>query len=190
MKKLFIGLIICLTLNSCFRTDKEILKLSDLIQYKQVEQEAENPIQAQSEIILPKMEITRENLFAEFPPTPDYFIENDIAVTIERIDNRTSPFPTYYGIEPVYVTGENFFIIYTTDNGYKVRLVELKGKSIFTYWNQFFDATLNDVKKSWGNSQTGWVISYYDSDETYFVAFFNSDKTTGKITEIQIGREL
>ncbi len=213
MKKIIIGLTICVILINCSKTDKEKQAIS-LIQH---EQKVETSIKAQSEIMLPKLEITKENLFAEFPATPDYFAENNYNVITREIDDNDLLIPEnlkyfvendsgilinrigykepitghlYYGIEPVYVIGENFQIIYTTDYGYEVRSVRLKGKSIFTYWNQFFDATLDDVKKSWGEPRGGRSSSFYDTSEVYFATFFISDNTMGKITEIHISQEL
>jgi hypothetical protein len=186
MNRILIGLLVCLMVVSCSKNAKG--KAFDL---EQVEQKDENIIQIQTldGIDLPKLEISRESLLAGFPENPDYFIENSINVTIERIDERSSQTPAYFGLEPVYVTGDNFKIIYATDNGYEVRLVNLKGKSVFSYWNQYFDATWDDVIKSWGPPSRAESRAYDDSTGWYFVAF-SVDKMTGKIKEIQIGRAL
>jgi hypothetical protein len=188
MNKLFIALFICFALINCLKPEKEKIELSDLTH---LEQEDKVTIQVQTiddKEMLPKIEITCENIFAEFPESPEYFVENDIDVTIERIDERSSQFPKYYGLEPVYVTGENFKIIYATDNGYELRLIRLKGKSIFSYWNQYFDVTWNDVEKSWGKPEAG-SKTYFDSTGWYYIGF-TVDNLSDKIKEIEIGESL
>jgi hypothetical protein len=181
MNRLFIALFICFALINCSKTKKENLEISDMTHLGQ-----EDNVTIKE--MLPMIEISRENIFVEFPESPDYFIDNNIDVRIERIDERSSQFPTYYGIEPVYVTGENIKIIYANDNGYEIRLVRLKGKSIFSYWNQFFDATWNDVEKSWGNPKAG-SNTYFDSTGWYYIGF-TVDSLSGKIEEIEIGQSL
>ncbi len=198
MNRLLIGLLICLlAFINCSKIDKKKADIVDFTHSEQVEksniqtnQKNTNSLQPHidNEIIIPKMDITRANIFAAFPQSPDYFIENNINVTIERTDNRSSPFPTYFGIEPVYVTGENFRIIYATDNGYEIRLVDLNGKSIFLYWNQFFNITWEQIKKSWGEPDA-ITKSYFDDTGQYYIGF-SIDKITGKIKNIQIGQNL
>ena len=192
MNKSTIVLVIWLTLTGCMRNTNVIPEITDVFHLEQTEINS-NQIQTEVHLVveryLPKFEISRESIFSEFPESPDYFIESNIDVTIERIDERTSQVPTYFGIEPVFVNGENFRIIYTTDNGYEISLISLKGKSIFTYWNQYFDATWNDVVEAWGEPETGGRC-YYDNTQWYFIEFFSIDKITGKIEEIRIGRSL
>jgi len=177
MNRLFIVLLICLALIYCC-TKKEKSEIYELTNSKQAEinntqlDTVDDKIFPMKEIILPKIEISRESLLNGFPESPDYFIENGIDVTI------------YFGLEPVYVTGENFLIVYATDNGYKIKLIILKGKSIFLFWNQFFDATWSDVKKSWGQpseSETSWF-----NDTDYYGIVFSFNKMTDKIEEIRI----
>ena len=195
MNKLIFIILIFLLLISCSKANEgKKVATTDLTQIEpcQALTEQDKPIiliNTGNGIELPEMEISRENIFAEFPENPDFFVEKKISVTIKRIDNRSSQFPTYFGIEPVYVTGENFEIIFASDNGYEIRLVTLKGKSIFSYWDQYFDATWDDVKKSWGVPYAG-SRCYYDNTEWYYVDFFTIDEKTGKIKEIKIGKSL
>jgi hypothetical protein len=86
------------------------------------------------------------------------------------------------------VTGENFKIIYATDEGYEIRRINLMGRGIFSYWDPFFDATWDDVRKSWGEPEAG-MMSYFDSTGWYYVGF-TEDKKTGKIIKIGIGQSL
>jgi len=196
MNKPIFVLLICLLIISCSKQNKEVkFDTAELtkIEPSQILSEQQDKtiilVNKGNSIELPKMEISYENIFAEFPESPDFFVENDNATTIKRIDNRSSQFPTYFGIEPVYVTGENFEIIFASDNGYEIRLVTLKGKSIFSYWDQYFDATWGDVKKSWGTPSAG-SRCYYDNTKCYFVDFFTVNEKTGKIKEIKIGKSL
>ena len=190
MNRLHIGMLICLGLISCTKTDKEKSEMSDSTHSEKTEittiqlHTLADQILPEEEIILPTMEISRESLLAGFPESPDYFIKNDINVTIKRYDERSSQTPIYFGLEPVFVTGENFTIIYSTDNGYKIKCIILAGKTIFSYWNQFFDAKWSDVIRSWGPppiSGTSWFNS-----TDYYGVVFSFDKMTDKIKEIRI----
>jgi hypothetical protein len=181
------GLLMCLILISCSKKEQGNLGISNST-YS--EQDANNiQIHVADDIILPKIEISQENIFVGFPENPDYFIENNIAVTIEKTNEQPSQFPVYFGLEPVYVTGENFEIVYATDTGYEIRLIILKGESMFSYWNQYFDATWDEVKKSWGSPEAG-SRSYFDSTGWYYVDFIKINETTGKIREIRLGLSL
>jgi hypothetical protein len=185
MNYLYKASLICLFFIACNNTNKESVPL---LEKNNFSPETATVIQSQvEEIILPKMEINKENIFKEFPATPDYFIENGINVTI-RVDNdQPQGLPRYFGISPVYVTGDNFEIIYKTDNGYSIGLIILTGKSMFLYWDQFFDATWDDIEKVWGTTDGS---CYYDDGGWYFVDFFSVDETSGKIKEIRLGQSL
>ena len=229
MNRWIIGLIICLALIGCSRTEKDKLDDTDFTNLEQMkinsilnEQKEIDNIQAYAiyEKNISKMEITKENIFSEFPQTPNHFVENNFPVIIRKIDEREPLYPEapdffienssaiiiniieyreplgplYFGREPVYVIGKNFEIIYETifhaaHKEYKIRSVTLKGKSMFSFWNQFFDATWDDVKKSWGEPVSGGR-SYYDNTDWYFVSFRSIDNISGKIKEINISREL
>ena len=200
MSRLLLVIVMCLMLCNCLKTDKEKsegsnfshseqekVELSDFNDPKEEDASTVQMFVSESKI-LPKIELSKESFFTEFPLTPDIFIENGIDVKIERVNQQTSPFPIYYGLEPVYVTGENFFIIYSTDNEYEIRRIILKGESIFSFWNPFFNATWEDVKKSWGEPKAE-DKTYFDSTGWYYIGF-TVDKTTYKIKEIEIGQVL
>jgi hypothetical protein len=149
-----------------------------------------NNIEVQGKsVALPQKKISKETIFDGFPDNPNFFIENSIEVNIVQKKQESSSFPNYFGSAPVYVTGENFEIIYTTDNGYNVNLIVLKGKSIFFYWNVFFDATWDDVKEAWGEPKESGRC-YYDGSGWYFIDFISVDNITGKIKEIRLGISL
>jgi len=186
MKKLFILIFFCLSLSGCIKTKSKISEITDL---KKMKQKSTSSYQIYTEQImttLPNMEITAENIFSEFPKSPDYFCGSDIDVTVEMVDERLSQTPHYFGLEPVYVTGKNFIIIYASDNGYEIMQIILRGESIFSYWNPFFHATWDDVKNIWGEPQKS--MSYNDSSGWYFVNFTQINKATGRIEEIRIGK--
>ena len=193
IKKVVILLFICSIFVDCSKLKNEII-VDDVLSYP----EQNNPIIVQSQTIeekktdqclkLPILEITVESLFSEFPDSPEYFAENNIYVEIRKMNLRASPFPTYYGLEPIYITGENFLLIYATDNGYEIRRVDLKGESIFSFWNPFFDTTWNELTKSWGDPGCD-SKTYYDSSGWYYIGF-EVDETTNRIKAIQIGQAL
>jgi hypothetical protein len=175
-------IILCLFLFSCSKTEKaKAIDLPDIampetVELAHIEEKETNEVQiidVVERISLPKMELTRESFLAEFPESPDYFIDNNIDVSIVKYDALALGPPLYFGAWPVYVDGENFSIIYATDEGYEIRLVELKGKTIFSYWNQYFDATWDDVKRSWGepNTKTG-SRGYIDNTDWGMVLVF------------------
>jgi hypothetical protein len=219
MDRIVFLLLLFFTLNSCSRNNKESVAISPLHD----EQKINENIQMDEiyEIDLPKMEINKENLLSGFPESPDYFMNNNFSVTlrkitgdeklisvntdifkennsaiiIEIIDMRNNNVgPIYFGIEPVYVTGKNFRIIYATEflaNGeknYEIRRIRLTGDTFFNYWNQYFGAKKSDLIKSWGEPNTG-TNAYFNESDWYGIGF-TFEKTNDKIIEIQIEKGL
>ena len=183
MDRFSLGLLLCIILIACSNTEKENPKQHDLPNAEQQDTNTVQPLSVE-EKILPKVEISRESLLAGFPETPDYFIENGIDVEIKRIDERSSPYKTYYGAEPVYVTGENFTIIYATDKSYEIKCIILEGETIFPFWNQFLNATRDDLIKSWGSptmSGTSWL-----NKTDWWGIVFSYDRITNEIKEVRI----
>jgi hypothetical protein len=163
VKKAGFFILICLILASCIKTtDKD----------------------------LSKPEISKENIFAQFPDNPEYFNKNNIDVEIKKYDRQSPSEWRAYGMNQVHIKGDNFFIIYEYENdaAYEIMLVILYGESIFPYWNRYFSATWDDVKKSWGEADLEESRAYIDSTGWYGVVFTKINASTRKIEEIRISK--
>ncbi|GHV53925.1 hypothetical protein AGMMS49579_13580 [Spirochaetia bacterium] len=147
-----------------------------------------NSVQIVSKLAeVPKVEIS-ESIFEDFPENLGYFAEHNIMVEIPK-EEKEEETPNYFGVAPVFVKGENFEITYSTDKGYRIEKVVIKGESVFERWNSFFGVDINIIESSWGEPtyiQKGEYI-FYDSEEYWIsVCFMHKDN---KVVKIEIARD-
>jgi hypothetical protein len=150
-------------------------------------EKTENTFHIESKKTIPKIEIS-ESIFKEFPENPDYFIEHNIFVTVQK-DNENFVGPKYFGNSPIFIKGEKFDIIYSTEDKYKIEKVVLYDTTIFSKWNIFFDADINDIISSWGEPTYNLTDGYlfYDSEQYWISVLFTYKNN--KVIKIEIARE-
>jgi hypothetical protein len=147
----------------------------------------ENILQIESKETIPRIEIS-ESIFKEFPDNPDYFNEHNIFITIQK-DNENFVGPKYFGNSPIFIKGDKFDIIYSTDDKYKIEKVVLYGTTIFSIWNVLFDADINDIISSWGEPTYNLADGYlfYDSEQYWISVLFTYKNN--KVIKIEIARD-
>ena len=139
LKSRLIVLLWCFLLSgliSCEQTERKQKQVSDIVppsesvqvsntaptsESEQTEQEpVEEPLSPEILALgIPRYELG-VSLFDGFPTYPEYFTENNVPVKIEQDDGESSKLPNYYGVKKVYIRGDNYLMIYSNDDGYRL----------------------------------------------------------------------